>query len=229
MTGCALDTDGDGNCPVHPDGCFPAPQATTFTRTDDGDFRKGDWLCTASGRQFYPEDIRLGDFDIEDIAHGLSNLCRFAGHTRSFYSVAQHSCYVSDFCPGGFKLWGLLHDATEAYLVDLPRPVKFAVGSAYTDLEHRCMEVIALQFGLRTGALREPIPGHIPGIVKQYDEAVLAAEARDLMPPASVAKWRLRAEPPAGLARIEPWQPSYARTQFLERFRHLFPRESRFR
>ena len=86
--------------------------------------RVGDWIQTMSGVIFYPLDPRPEEIRIEDIAHALSHQCRFAGHCREFYSVAEHSVRVSRELPQEFMLWGLLHDASEAYLVDLPRPIK---------------------------------------------------------------------------------------------------------
>ena len=83
--------------------------------------RKGDWMQTHSGIQFWPLDPRPEDILIEDIAHALSNQCRFAGHCCFHYSVAQHSVLVSENVPAQDAMWGLLHDAGEAYLVDLPR------------------------------------------------------------------------------------------------------------
>ena len=88
--------------------------------------RKGDWIQTFTGRAFYVLDPRPEDVDIEDIAHALSMQCRFAGHCREFYSVAQHSVTASWLVPPEDALWGLLHDAAEAYVVDLPRPIKRA-------------------------------------------------------------------------------------------------------
>src|SRR5574342_1090607 len=81
-------------------------------------------IITYTGRLFWPLSPRLEDINILDICHALSNQTRFTGHTREFYSVAQHSCLVSDLLPEKFKLDGLLHDASEAYLMDLARPVK---------------------------------------------------------------------------------------------------------
>src|SRR5690606_5290032 len=82
--------------------------------------RLGDWMQTFTGRAVYPLDLRPDDIDIQDIAHALSMQCRYAGHTRQFYSVAEHSVHVARWCrqygPAA-ALEGLLHDATEAYLV----------------------------------------------------------------------------------------------------------------
>jgi hypothetical protein len=86
--------------------------------------RKGDWMQTYTGRQFWPIDPRADEIDIVDIAHALSQQCRFAGHCKSFYSVATHSWHTSNVCNSENALWGLLHDAAEAYLVDLPTPIK---------------------------------------------------------------------------------------------------------
>lgn len=87
--------------------------------------RKGDWIQTYTGRQFWPLDPKPEEVCIEDIAHALSQQCRYAGHTIRFYSVAQHSVEIALRVPRAAALWGLLHDAAEAYLVDLPRPVKY--------------------------------------------------------------------------------------------------------
>lgn len=86
------------------------------------------WIQTFSGRQFFPLEPRVEDVCIEDIAHGLSNLCRYAGHCECFYSVAQHCLLVSRVVPREHALRGLLHDASEAYLIDVPRPIKHSIG-----------------------------------------------------------------------------------------------------
>ena len=173
--------------------------------------RYGDWCCSASGRQFWPEDPRAEDIDIGDIAHALSNLCRFAGHCREFYSVAQHSVLVSLECDPEDALWGLLHDAPEAYIVDLPRPLKRSPAmEAYRRVEDLQVIAVCERFGL---------PLTPPPSVKRADNAVLAAEARDLMPPASVRRWHLPEAPV--LRRVVPMSPTEAKRCFLSRFRTL--------
>jgi len=92
--------------------------------------------------------IAPSDIDIVDIAHSLSNLCRFNGHSRKFYSVAQHSCWVAAHCPPEYKLEGLLHDAAEAYIGDVTRPLKQLLGEPYKQLEQSIELAIALRFGL---------------------------------------------------------------------------------
>ena len=82
--------------------------------------RNGSWLQTYTGIQFWPLDPRPEEIDIQDIAHALSLLCRFNGHCQRFYSVAEHSVHVSTILAPEFGLWGLLHDAAEAYLSDIP-------------------------------------------------------------------------------------------------------------
>ena len=144
--------------------------------------RQGGWIQTFLGAQFHPMDPREEDFKIEDIAHALSNICRYAGHCRSFYSVAQHSIIVSEEIEkaeagGEYGLRssvteGLLHDASEAYLVDVPRPVKHDPALAgYRQIESHMEAVIANAFGL-------VFPW--PHVVKEFDDAVLMAERRDL-------------------------------------------------
>ena len=128
--------------------------------------RKGDWIQVYTGGKFYPEDPQPEDIYIEDIAHALSLQCRFGGHCESFYSVAQHSYTVSNLLPQEYKLWGLLHDAAEAYYMDIPRPIKPLLPE-YLRLEKLCEQTIAKTFDL-------PYP--IPPIVKYVDSVLLKLE-----------------------------------------------------
>ncbi|MFM2054827.1 MAG: putative protein yfdR, partial [Pseudomonadota bacterium] len=89
--------------------------------------RVGDWMTTNSGKRVYPLDPDPADFDLGDIAISLSNLCRFAGHTRIFHSVASHALLVSQLVAPlhpGLALAALHHDDAEAFISDIPRPVK---------------------------------------------------------------------------------------------------------
>lgn len=174
--------------------------------------RKGDWIRTATGGQFWPLDPRPDEVNIEDIAHALSHQCRFAGHVKEFYSVAQHSVMVSVAAVGGadrvrVAKWGLLHDAAEAYLVDVPTPVKRYL-SEYKEAEERLQDAIAEAFGLT---------GKIPDAVHYADRVVLATEMRDLMPVADNTEL-----PPPLVAKVVGMSPIAAKTQFMTRFRQLF-------
>jgi len=85
-----------------------------------------------TGKNFYPLQITIDDLCIDDIAHALSNICRFAGHCSTFYSVARHSIFVSklmfEYTPpqdaARAAMVGLMHDASEAYMCDIPTPIK---------------------------------------------------------------------------------------------------------
>ena len=176
--------------------------------------RTGDWMQTYTGRQFWPLDPRADEVDINDIAHSLSNMCRFAGHVRRFYSVAEHCVRVSWLAPvenPRLALAALLHDATEAYVVDVPRPLKRFL-SGYKEIEDRVARAVEERFGLDAGSLDHPE-------VKFWDEVLLATEARDLMGGESAGKWHLRAAPLS--AHIGPWAPEEARDRFRRRFMAL--------
>src|SRR5918996_1468305 len=175
------------------------------------------YIQTVSGRRVNPFAPAAEDIDVQDIARALANQCRFGGHCRRFYSVAQHSCLVADLTAGRradreTALWALLHDAAEAYLGDVPHPVKHnsELGRIYRDAEDRVQEAILRRFGL---------PLTPPAVVAEIDRAVLAAERRALM----VAAWdwpELKGIEAADVA-IDPWQPEHAAREFLERYDQL--------
>jgi hypothetical protein len=173
--------------------------------------RKGGWIQVFSGKQIWPIDPRIGDFDIKDIAHALSNICRFAGHVRKFYSVAQHSVLVSHSVPEGMAMEGLIHDASEAYLVDIPRPVKHDPALiGYRGIEKQMEFVIARQFGVSY-----PWPAE----VKSADDKALVTERRDLLSHCPIAWTTVTCDP---LRRvIKPWSPEKAERKFLERYYEL--------
>ena len=181
--------------------------------------RRGDFILTYSGRRFWPLDPRPEDIDIEDIAHALANLCRFTGHTSRFYAVAEHSVHVSDSASAPHKLWGLLHDAPEAYLGDLARPTKQAhagFGLAYRRVERRLMLAICERFELLTV---EPLE------VLALDDLVLETEAEALMPPLPGGRRWTGNRPIAGL-KINCWSSPIAKATFLARFHRLYGGES---
>lgn len=170
--------------------------------------RRGDWMQTFTGRRFYPLDPRPEDIDQEDIAHALANLCRFGGHCRRFYSVAEHSVLVSQVVPPEDALVGLLHDATEAYLVDVPRPIKRSL-SNYADIEEQLWRVISYKFD---------VPFHMPPSVKKADNDVLLAE-RDALLGYAAGAWDI----PGEAAKVEVWgrSPMHAKELFLDRLNEL--------
>lgn len=181
------------------------------------DGRKGDWLQTFTGRQFWPLDPRADEVWIEDIAHALGNLCRFGGHCDNFYSVAEHSVYVSYVVPEEIALIGLLHDAAEAYLVDVPRPIKRHLAD-YFIIEGRLETAIAERFGFDHRLIADPR-------IKEADNRVMVTEKEQIMkqPP---AQWYDPGVGPVQDLRIACWAPGQAREAFLRRFVELVGRDS---
>lgn len=181
--------------------------------------RFGDWMQVASGGRVYPFDPRPEEIHIQDIAAALSKICRFGGHCREFYSVAQHSVLVSRVCESEDALWGLLHDASEAYLGDIPRPIKRHSSMwIYSEAEQQVMAAVASRFGL--GGAPEG-DWNMPRSVHRADEVLLATEARDLMGNSALERW----DSLTGIEPLEdpivPWAPKMAAFLFMARFKEL--------
>ena len=181
--------------------------------------RNGESISTFSGREFWPFSPRPEEIHIEDIAHALAMQCRFGGHCRTFYSVAQHSVLVSQACHSADAFWGLLHDAAEAYLVDVPTPIKrHNAMSLYRQTEKLVQEAICARFSLRRIE---------PKNVARADKIVFATEARDLLPAAISSVNKLSELKPLNSV-IEPWDPVEAEAQFLKRFDELYNQPNLF-
>jgi len=171
------------------------------------------WFTLYSGARFYPFRDNLEEsIHIEDIASALSHLCRFNGHCTHFYSVAEHSVLCSLQVSPQNAMAALLHDATEAYVGDLIRPIKRFMPE-FESLEDRIWLAVARKFGL---------PAVLPDEVHWADNSVLMAEARDLLNPVGEIKFPyIDARPPAGLTLTRPRSPSEAKSYFLSRFEEL--------
>lgn len=175
------------------------------------------WIITYTGRKFWPLNPSPYDIDIVDIAHALSNICRFTGHVSRFISVAQHSVMVSDLCLN-HQLFGLLHDASEAYLCDIASPIKHdPVFAPYRKAETKLQRMIIEKFGL----IWKGIP---PYEVSCVDEMIGASEGRALMPQHKGTFWY----DDCNLFSLNisdaliPWFPQRAEEEFLERFSRLY-------
>jgi len=165
------------------------------------------WIQTFSGRKVDPCHLRPSDVCIEDIAHSLSLQCRFGGHVREFYSVAQHSVYVATSVPSDLVLAGLLHDAAEAYISDIVTPVKRELREI-AQMEQGALWAICVALGVSEDAVSAPA-------VKEADLRMLLTEQRDLLGP-QVEPWGIPGEPYSGT--IVPWSAAQAETEFLWRY-----------
>jgi 5'-deoxynucleotidase YfbR-like HD superfamily hydrolase len=167
------------------------------------------YIETYTGKKFYFLNPTPAMISIHDIAHSLAHQCRFSGHTKVFYSVAQHCLRVSEHSPPEFALTGLLHDASEAYIHDIPSPVKPYLEN-YHALENNIMEAIAKKFG---------IEWPVPAAVKEADSACLKAEARELLP-SKRADWVDHYPTSFEVREVNPtWvlTPQVAKREFLAR------------
>jgi uncharacterized protein len=177
------------------------------------------WIETYTGKVFDYENIKENKVDIRDIAHALSNMCRFNGHCSQFYSVAEHSILVSEeiervYNDTELSLKALLHDATETYMPDVPRPLK-TLWSTKMDLrvfEDTIEDCILENFNLKL-TQEDKIK------IKIYDSAMLRAERNKFFE--KKVLWNF----PEGIPEINPlikgYDPYWSENLFMIRFKKL--------
>ncbi len=161
-------------------------------------------ICTYTGKLIDLKDVKIEDICIRDIAHALSLICRFNGHTSKFYSVAEHCVLLSE-AEGmpGTSLARLLHDAAETYVGDVSSPLKQLL-PMYKMLEHRVEKLIAVKYDVDFSS------------VKSGDQAMLMLEASALMPRMFFLGTELKfPDLGSGVTKIEGWSPEVAERKFL--------------
>ena len=178
------------------------------------------YIRVHTGIKFYPLDPHIEEISIEDIAHAGSNTCRWGGHCDEFFSVNQHCCLVHDLLPWDLRRAGLLHDASESYILDMPRPVKYQIPQ-YLRIEDWLMQNIAARFDFDLEELED---------IKGADDYVLYLErqnlfacggAREVLSDRAVDFFFAQRINPDNLPRLVPWSPKQAKAEFLKRYSNL--------
>lgn len=178
------------------------------------------WIQSFTGKQVFPLDPQPEQIDPRDIAHALSMVCRYTGHVIRFYSVAEHSVRIAEYLlgTGGERAaelarYGLLHDASEAYICDIARPIKeLPAFEAYREAEERLQRMIYEMHGLEFPE---------PAEVKAADMLMLSTERMELLGPAPES-WGELPEPLP--VQGFGWDPTYAEGMFLQAYNALFRR-----
>ena len=165
----------------------------------------GHWITTYTGKRLHYLTPTPDEIDVRDIAHALSMICRFGGQCRDFYSVAEHSLHVCNLVQPKYKLSALLHDAHEAYILDMPRPVKYDMPQ-YRVIANEIQRVIDEKFGTSTNEE-----------IHNADEIMLATEARDLG--LDMTDWV--SLPPPLRGELRPLKHGLAEVTFLFKFKDL--------
>lgn len=166
-------------------------------------------MQTYTGHKFWPLDPQPEHVFIEDIAHALGMLCRYNGHCNRFYSVAEHSIFVSRALPSKLRLAGLLHDAAEAYISDLIRPVKPYI-KEYKRIEQNILSVIVNKYHCYDESLDPEIKVVDLNILKDEQEQAMGA------PP---EKWYCVGK---GLGvELQFWNPTIAEKIFFHEFKRV--------
>lgn len=178
----------------------------------DNTHHKNISIETRTGRTFSYFADTVDDITIEDIASALSKLCRFVGHCRTYYSVAEHSIYVSYLVRPEMQLAGLLHDASEAYFADMASPIKKQMPE-YHKIEAHIMGRIGRKFGLPEKFWEAPE-------IKQADMMMLRTEAFQLFE-SKGAGWGIPDDIKMAPVQILADPPKMVEQGFLERYHEL--------
>lgn len=169
---------------------------------------RGAALQTSTGKMFFPLTPAVEDICIRDIARSLAMQCRFNGHVMFPYSVAQHSVIMSHNVAPEFAFEALMHDASEAYVGDMIRPIKYALPE-FLVMEEGVNIAIAHCFGL---------PEKMSAEVKEADNAIIYYEKRDVV--GGSQPWPGVEDPGWGI-KIHPMRWDQAETLFLDRYKEL--------
>jgi hypothetical protein len=171
------------------------------------------WYQTFQGERFNPLLAEPSDIQIEDIAHALSQICRYGGHCRKFYSVAQHSVIVAAHLAPPFQFEGLMHDSPEAYIGDMVKPLKIQMPE-FNRVENHVWRVIAKRFHL---------PNTMSPKVKKADAQALGTERRDLLDNRFHYHWKFLEGVKIWKKTVVPWSSPKAEREFLKWFHYLYP------
>ena len=191
---------------------------TPLEETED---RVGEWMATSLGGKFYPADLRPEEIFISDIANGLALDCRYAGQGRidRFYSVAEHSYHMSKYAEDVNRMGAtlamavLLHDAAEAYLNDIARAAKRAIGTGYVDIERPLEQMILEKYGAWSSSV------DYTKYIKSLDCQIVPLEKEAIM--RHYQKWAFDNFAPLDGVVIYCWEPEHAKRMFLEQYTHL--------
>ncbi len=170
---------------------------------------------TVSGGTWNILSPNAKDVSWKDIAEGLAKICRFNGQTHLFYSVAQHCCLVADILPAEQRIYGLLHDAHEAFIGDITSPLKSAFNIlGASEAISRLTEVTDNAI-YDAANIRTPLDKQVISTVKHADRVVLATEKRDILTESSCVWNKL---PSPLKITIKPWNWSKAMEEWHDRF-----------
>lgn len=200
-------------------------EATLALQEETG--RIGNWIRVHTGGRYYPLDPRLDEIHIEDIIWSLPMLCRYNGHIDRFYSVAEHSWLLSYAVPPEYAFEALLHDASEAYMSDIPRPLKYADELiAFRKIEDNNTRYINNKFGILNGPYKGSMycTFNTSDVVKEYDKRIVANEKKELF---SGIDADFGVDPLPDI-EIMGFYPDVMRQKFEDRFIEL-KKEHRFR
>lgn len=185
---------------------IPDMKDELFIELGDGSL----WFPSRDNHEFYPEVI----------AASLSKLCRFTGHTRRFYSVAEHSVKVSYMVPPEFAFEGLMHDAHEMLTNDLSKPVKQYIGGSYEELEEKAEIEIRRHFGLSEEISPEVKLADVYACLIEGDE-LLVSRGKNWDYYAPYREMALEASRTNPYLRPSCWDPERGYDEFMRRFTEL--------
>jgi hypothetical protein len=177
---------------------------------------RGEWMITVSGRRFYPLDPLPEDVDFNDMAHHLARLCRYGGAVEGWYSVAEHSCLMSDHFVALGDVEGagyaLVHDGPEYVINDIIRPIKPELPD-FKRIEASIERAILIRLGLALS---------LPARIKQADQLIVGDERRQLFRPEALARAQWHDRPSLGVT-CRQWERDRAKVEWRSRFHALFP------